>query len=163
MTYEYAWVQIALRGEIITAREKYETGLGPRPGETMQVAGGFQVHTVPYLFPEWDLVIDSAVWLTSSPNPEQSWMDGGPSSMSGVQGKGAFRIEVDCPDARWWPEYAEEVGFLPSYRKILNETGARLEHQWWVVQRPIPMRDWVRVTRTADGVVLYDRSSGVGA
>lgn len=94
-----------------------------------------------------------AVWLTSEADPTGygHGLDG--SSVN----KREIRITVEVEDARLWRLWAPEQGMSRVHMKRLARTGGGGERTWYVVQRPIPMSDWVEVSKTATGEVLLDR------
>lgn len=159
-TSEPWWILIANTGEILSYAEKRNRGLATA-GATKTIgslgggSGAVYVQTSAPVSSEWDVRIDELVWLTPWRDPAQEWQT--PAMGIEPHHKGAIRIEVDPPNLVRWPTHARHIGFPKEYYRALDETGGRMSKLWWVSLEPIGAEHWVRVERTSDGTVLYDR------
>jgi hypothetical protein len=152
-TAEPWWILIAQMGEILSYAEKVRRGMS-EPGAVSILGGKFVQNSAP-VNNEWDQAVDELVWLTPVRHPAQQWQQ--PIMGTAPEQKGAIRIEVEAPNAVRWQTHARHIGFPRSYYDALDATGDSQSVLWWVSKVPIPQERWVRVERTSDGLVLYDR------
>ena len=55
------------------------------------------------------------------------------------------RVTVSVPDAQYWPRWAERRGIGQRQQEQFDRDAEGLSGRWWVVSRPIPSSEWVRV------------------
>ena len=98
-------------------------------------------------------VAPRVVWLTDAPHlpARRHGLTLSPKVMrelgvSGMVDKSAVRIEVAVDDAIWWPDFADEHGMNPRWRRAIEEGHA--PETWWVVPREILMSEFVDVQFT---------------
>ena len=65
-----------------------------------------------------------------------------------------FTVEVD--DAQLWMRWAPRQGMTRAHMKRLATTGGGGERTWYVVQRPIPLAEWLEVRNLTSDEVLLD-------
>lgn len=94
---------------------------------------------------KWDRLNESVVWLTRNPAPRQGWQVG--------DLKWQVRITVEVADALPWRRFALREGIPRRYQERLAGAGDPAE--WWIVQRPLPMGEWLSVERTDTMEVLW--------
>lgn len=80
------------------------------------------------------------VWLTDVPEPNTTAL-----AIATVDGtdKTAVHITVDVDDAVWWPDFAVRHHVDRRWRRALERN--RDPESWWVVERPIALRETVAV------------------
>lgn len=81
------------------------------------------------------------VWLTSDPDPDPRDI----AVETSAADKTAVRFTVEIPDdeAHPWIPWSRKRGIKPKWRRAM-ERGRRPE-AWYVVERPIPSREWIAV------------------
>lgn len=105
--------------------------------------------------PVGDHVGPDVVWLSSLQNPLHSGIHtsrGGPS---------VIRVVVDLPDdeVEPWPAWSKTQGIDRRwYRVVAKDT---YPDSWYVVERPVPWREWVRIERVDDGRTLWRPDDGI--
>jgi hypothetical protein len=55
------------------------------------------------------------------------------------------RITVSVPDAQYWSRWAEWHAISRRWQEQLDGDADGLSGRWWVVSRPIPASQWVKV------------------
>lgn len=159
LTAEEWWILIAQTGQIYSRLDKERHGLAKSSGVTATSTLGGQIvqQHYPRVHPD-DVVIDGLIWLTQNPAPTQQWQE----PVEGPLGKGGILIEVEVPEAQRWEPFmrTRNPPLDRKYMAALSQTGGRNQAGlWWVTPGPIPQERWVKVTRTRDGLVLYDRGT----
>ena len=98
---------------------------------------------------------DQVVWLSDDPTWRQGWQQGSAFDKSEV------RIVVDVPDAKKWRKWARDHGSPRWWMQVLERVGGGHKPglHWFVVERPIPRAEWVRIEyRKAANSVTYPES-----
>lgn len=89
----------------------------------------------------------TVVWLSDlgELTPEQA--AGAAMVRPGVTGTAATlaRITVSVPDAQYWTRWAEWHAISRHWQEELDSDAGGLSGRWWVVSRPIPASQWVKV------------------
>lgn len=157
LTCEPWWILIAQTGVVLSRLGKEERGLALSTGSTVSDAIGGKIESVHYpRIHADDIVIDGLVWLTQNPMSNQRWQE----PVAGVNGKGGILIEVEAPEVVRWEPFMRrhDPPMDMDYMRALNDSGGKGQSAlWWVTPGPIPEERWVKVTRTRDGLVLYER------
>ena len=103
-------------------------------------------------------VRDQVVWLT---NHKEGWIRR--KASVGAEAT-TTRITVELPndEVHSWDEW-KAVKFSPEAQSGL-ETSARSWNYgepstWYVIERPVPCREWVQIVRIADEAILWDSST----
>ncbi len=108
------------------------------------------------------------VWLTSQPSVKtEKWnqfvfsADGNHYQEPPTHWqKGRIRVVVNVNYARRWRQWAKEQGSTPETIKVLHDTGGD-SYCWWVSERDIPIKHWVRIDDTDTMKCLYHSTTGV--
>lgn len=88
----------------------------------------------------------SVVWLTDAENPGRGADHGlGPTSDDPALDKRAVRFTVALSDAQRWKPWAARHGLSHRLRQRLDHAGGGLSARWYVVPRPVPADEWIRI------------------
>jgi len=100
---------------------------------------------VPGVEPSGEHYGPDVVWLTNSDE-----VDGLGLETTVTLGLGLFRFVVAVPDneVHHWPTWNKRFAMNDAWRASL-ERDQRPE-SWWLIERPIPRREWVAIQRQVD-------------
>ena len=104
-------------------------------------------------------VRDQVVWLTDH---KESWIRR-QASIGAEATTARITVELRDDEVIPWDKW-REVKFSPEARSGL-ETSARSRgygdpSTWYVIERPVPCREWVQIVRIADAEIVWDSSQG---
>ena len=98
----------------------------------------------PLMPPTGQHVGPDVVWLTSSVSGDGCGLDGG------LSDKTELRFVVEVPDAVRWVDWAPAAQMHPRWRRALSR--GQDVSSWYVVERPIPMSEWVSIEGAPEAV-----------
>jgi hypothetical protein len=90
------------------------------------------------------------VWLTRNPDGAvQGWKDGSAANKTEIR----FTVDVPGREAHRWTEWSARRGIDPKWAQALTLPGFS---SWYVVERPVPVSEWVGIldTRTGEDIAL---------
>lgn len=94
---------------------------------------------------------DGLVWLSDSAELLPDQARGAAAVRPGVRAPaGALaRITVSVPDAHYWPQWARRHGIGRNRQRMIDRAAGGLSGRLWIVARPIPSAEWLRVDTMA--------------
>lgn len=70
----------------------------------------------------------------------------------------SVRITVAISDAQRWSQWATRHRVSKKTRRRLDAAGGGQSGRWWIVARPIPATEWLRVEDLRTGRTLWSRT-----
>ena len=105
--------------------------------------------------PVGDHVGPDVVWLSSLRNPLHAGIHAG----SGTDGVVRVVVDVPADEVAAWPAWSKAHGIDRRWYRVLGRD--TYPDSWYVVERPIPWGEWVRIEAAGDGSPLWSPQEGI--
>jgi hypothetical protein len=110
---------------------------------------------------------DGLVWLTDCADLLPDQARGAAAVRPGLRAVagGLARVTVSVPDAHYWPQWARRHGIGRDRQRRIDRAAGGLSGRWWIVARPIPTAEWLRIESVA-GARMWpapEREANAGA